>query len=64
MIGFRRGVPGDCTLDVVEDQPLGELLTKADGGRIEAAVERCRLKLREGAADLHRVRSSLGGHHR
>lgn len=53
-----RGVPGDCTLDVVEDQPLSELLTKADGGRIEAAVERCRLKLREGAADLHRVHSS------
>ncbi|MCD9821625.1 hypothetical protein [Bradyrhizobium japonicum] len=53
-----RGVPGDCTLDVVEDQPLSELLTKADGGRIETAVERFRLKLREGAADLHRVRSS------
>ena len=33
-----RGIPGDCTLDVVEDAPLSELMTKADGGRIEAAV--------------------------
>ena len=33
-----RGISGDCALDVVEDAPLSELMTKADGGRIEAAV--------------------------
>ena len=52
-----RGIPGDCTLDVVEDAPVSELLTKADGGRIEAAVERYRHRQRELAADAHRVNS-------
>jgi hypothetical protein len=52
-----RGITGDCTLDVVEDQPLSELLTKADGGRIEVAVERYRLRQRECAAERHRVNS-------
>lgn len=52
-----RGIPGGCTLDVVEDAPVSELMTKADGGRIEAAVERYRLRQRELAADAHRVNS-------
>jgi hypothetical protein len=55
---LRGGIPGGCTLEVVEDAPLSELLTKNDGGRIDAAVERYRHRLRELAADLHRVRSA------
>jgi hypothetical protein len=53
-----RGIPNGCTLDVVEDAPLSELVTKADGGRIEAAVERYRLRQRELAAAAHRVNSA------
>ena len=61
-----RGIPGDCTLDMVEDVPLVELLKKADGGRTEAASERYRLRQRECDADAHRVNSqqwpvSVGG---
>ncbi|UGY28182.1 hypothetical protein HU675_0016255 [Bradyrhizobium septentrionale] len=52
-----RGIPGNCTLDVVEDAPLSELMTKADGGRIEAAVGRYQLRQRECAAGRHRVNS-------
>jgi hypothetical protein len=52
-----RGIPGGCTLDVVEDAPVSELMTKADGGRIDAAVERYRLRQRELAADAHRMNS-------
>jgi hypothetical protein len=55
---LRGGVPGDCVLEAVEDAPLSELLVKADGNRITAAVERCRFRLRELAADLHRVKSA------
>jgi hypothetical protein len=53
-----RGIPANCVLEPVEDAPLSELLTKADGNRVELAVERCRLRLRELAADRHRVNSS------
>jgi hypothetical protein len=52
-----RGIPGGCTLDVVEDTPVAELLTKADGGREEAAIERFRHRQRECAAERHRVNS-------
>jgi hypothetical protein len=52
-----RGIPGDCTLDVIEDAPVSELMTKADGGRVEAAIERHRLRQRELAAERHRVNS-------
>ena len=51
-----RGVPGDCVLETLEDAPLSELLKK--GETIATAVERYRHRLRELAADLHRVRSS------
>ena len=44
-------------LDVVEDAPLSELMTKSDGGRIEAAVGRYQLRQRECAAERHRVNS-------
>ena len=53
-----RGIPGGCALEPVEDAPLSELLTKADNGLIDAAIERFRHRQRELAADLHRVRSS------
>jgi hypothetical protein len=53
---LRGGVPGDCLLEVVADAPVSELLKK--GERIADAVERYRHRLRELAADLHRVRSS------
>jgi hypothetical protein len=53
-----RAVPGDCVIESIEDAPLSELLTKAEGGRIEAAVERFRHRRREQLANLHRVRSS------
>ena len=53
-----RGIPHGCVIESVEDAPLSELLTKADGGRIDAAVQRHRMRLRELAADRHRVRSS------
>jgi hypothetical protein len=52
-----RGVPSGVMLDTFEDAPLSELMTKADGGRIEAAVDRYRLRLREFDADAHRVNS-------
>ena len=55
---LRGGIPGGCALEAVEDAPISELLTKADGGRIDAAVERYRHRLRELAADLHRVNSA------
>lgn len=51
-------IPHGCVIEPVEDAPLSELLVKNDGGRIEAAVERLRMRLRECAADLHHVRSS------
>jgi hypothetical protein len=52
-----RGIPGDCVIETIEDQPINELLVKADGGRIDAAVERYRLRLRECDASAHRVNS-------
>ena len=55
---LQGGIPSGCRIESVEDAPLSELLTKADNGRIDAALDRCRLKLRERAADLHRVRSA------
>jgi hypothetical protein len=45
-------------LEAIEDAPLSQLLTKNDGGRIDAAVERHRHRLRELAAGLHRTRSA------
>jgi hypothetical protein len=51
-----RGVPANCVIETVEDQPLSELLKK--GETIATAVERYRHRRREFAADLHRVRSS------
>jgi hypothetical protein len=53
-----RGIPANCVIETVVDQPVNELLTKADGGRLDAAAQRYRLRRRELAADLHRVRSS------
>jgi hypothetical protein len=54
---LRGGIPGDCQLDVVDDAPpLSELLKK--GERIADGVERYRHRLRELAADRHRLRSS------
>jgi hypothetical protein len=50
-----RGIPGDCTLDVVADAPVAELLKK--GETIANAVERFRHRQRELAADAHRIRS-------
>ncbi len=50
-----RGVPQNCVIEATEDQPISELLKK--GERIADAVERYRHRLREGAADLHRLRS-------
>ena len=55
---LRGGIPHGCVLEAVEDAPLSELLSKADNGRIDAGVERYRLRLRELAADLHRVKSA------
>jgi hypothetical protein len=55
---LRNGRPGGCLIEAVEDRPLSELLIKNDGGRIDAAVERCRLRLRELAADRHRLHSA------
>jgi hypothetical protein len=55
---MRGGIPGGCVLEAVADAPISELLSKNDGGRLDAAVERYRHRLRELAADLHRVRSA------
>jgi hypothetical protein len=55
---LHGGIPANCLLENLEDAPLSELLTKNDGGRIDAAVERCRLRLRELDADRHRVNSA------
>jgi len=53
---LRGGVPGGCSLEVVEDAPVSELLKK--GERIADAVERHRHRLRELAADRHRLKSA------
>jgi hypothetical protein len=53
---LRGGVPQGCQIETFEDAPLSELLKK--GETIATAVERFRLRRRELAADLHRVRSS------
>jgi len=53
---LRGGVPGGCGLEPIEDAPVSELLRK--GERIGDGVERYRHRLRELAADLHRVNSS------
>jgi hypothetical protein len=50
-----RGIPGDCVIETVEDQPLEELLKK--GETIASGVERYRHRQRELAADAHRVNS-------
>jgi hypothetical protein len=55
---LRSGVPGNCQLVAVDDAPLSKLLVKNDGGRIEAAVGRYRLRLRELAADRARLNSA------
>ena len=47
-----RGIPGElCARRWSRISRFSELLTKADGGRIEAAVERYRYRQRECAAD-------------
>lgn len=53
---MRGGVPGDCYLEVVADAPISELVKK--GERIADAASRYQLRLRELAADLHRVKSA------
>ena len=53
---MRGGVPGGCVLAEHEDEPVASILKK--GERISDAVERLRHRLRELAADRHRVRSS------
>ena len=53
---LRGGIPHGCVLEPVADLPLSELLKK--GERIADAVERYRHRLRELAADRHRVNSS------
>ena len=50
------GIPGGCVIEAVEDAPLTELLKK--GETIADGVERYRHRLRELAADLHRVKSA------
>jgi hypothetical protein len=53
---LRSGVPGNCELVAVDDVPIVGLLKKNES--IADAVSRHRHRLREAAADLHRVRSS------
>ncbi|KRQ01846.1 hypothetical protein AOQ72_10545 [Bradyrhizobium yuanmingense] len=55
---LRGGIPSNCEIVAVEDRPVSELLTKADGGRIDAAISRLQMRLRELGADAHRARSS------
>jgi hypothetical protein len=55
---FAGGIPGGCKVEPIADAQISELLIKADNGRIDAAVERYRSRLRELAADLHKVRSA------
>ena len=50
------GIPGGCKIEAVEDAPITDLLKK--GENIADAVERYRHRLRELAADLHRVKSA------
>ena len=53
---LKGGIPGGCQLAEHEDEPISALVKKNE--RIADAVERYRHRLRELAADLHRVRSS------
>jgi len=53
---LRGGIPGSCALEVVADAPVSELLKK--GERFADAVDRYRLRLRELAADRHRLNSA------
>jgi hypothetical protein len=53
---LRGGVPHGTVLEVIEDAPLSELLKK--GERIADAIEARRHRLRELAANAHRVRSA------
>ena len=50
------GVPANCMLESVEDAPIAELLKK--GERLADGVARYQHRLRELAADAHRVRSA------
>jgi hypothetical protein len=50
-----RGIPGDCTLDVVPDAPVSELLKKNE--TLSDGVQRFRQLLREHDASTHRVNS-------
>jgi hypothetical protein len=45
-------------LEAVEDPPLSDLLTKADAGRLGAAVERYRAKVKELDVELRKVRAA------
>jgi len=53
---LRGGVPSDCAIAPVDDPPLAELVKK--GERIADGVARFQHRLRELAADRHRLRSS------
>ena len=55
---LHGGVPHGCIIESVDDPPISELLVKADGGRLDAAVERYRHRRREHLASLHRLRSA------
>ncbi len=53
---LKGGIPGGCTIVPVVGPPLPELLKK--GERVGDAVERYRHRLRELAADRHRLKSA------
>jgi hypothetical protein len=53
---MRGGVPGNCTLEAVEDAPISELLKK--GESVADALSRYRNRLGELGADEHRVKSA------
>ena len=52
------GVPGNCEIVSIEDPPLSELLIKADGGRLDVAVQRYRQQVETHAEALRKLRAS------
>jgi hypothetical protein len=56
---LEGGVPGNCELEAIADPPLSELLIKADGGRIDAAVARYRREVEGHAEILQKLRASF-----
>jgi hypothetical protein len=55
---LTAGVPGNCVLEPVEDPPLSQLLIKADGGRLDAAVVRYRQQLETHAKALAALKAA------